>query len=99
MHVCVSVEWTGGGGGVGGQRVGLKHCPPAVQVGDFVIRLPSDPQSVDTLVKSNMHMLSSFHAERRVSWLLRFPSRSLYRLFVQRKCHFKLDCANKRSTV
>ncbi len=42
-----------------------------------------------------MHMLSSFHTQRRVSWWRRFPQYSLYTLFVQHKCHFKLDCTIK----
>lgn len=47
--------------------------PSVFQVGDFVSFPHSDPQSIDTRMKPNMHMLSSFHTQQRVRWLLRFP--------------------------
>ena len=45
-------------------------CPSVLQVGDFVSFPLSDPQSIDTQLKPNMHMLSSFDTQQSVSWLL-----------------------------
>lgn len=75
MHVRACV-------GLKGSACRTQTWPSVFQVGDFVIFLHSDPQCIDTQMKPNMHMLSSFHTERQRQLVALVPSISLYGLFV-----------------
>lgn len=70
VKICVCLCGTEG---VSVSESNTQTCPSVFQVGDFVSFPLSDPQSIDTQLKPNMHMLSSFDTQQRVSWLLRFP--------------------------